>query len=126
MTKYFATACAALLLAGTAAHAQGAWAEIEDDDMVVDIPVDPPRYTVDDIDDMDIVGSDGEKIGEVEDVLGSSDGTSMAVAAEVGGFLGMGEHVVIIPLDNARIVNGKLVVAMTAEEIEALDEWSKR
>jgi len=124
--KSIPIALAATLLAASSALAQQAWVEVDDGEMAVNVPVDPPTYTVDDLEDMDIVGSDGEEIGEVDDVLVSSDGSSMAVAAEVGGFLGMGEHEVVLPLTDARITNDKLVISMTAEQIRKLDEWPKK
>ncbi|WP_224408304.1 PRC-barrel domain-containing protein [Afifella sp. IM 167] len=125
-TKSISLALAVALLAASPALAQQAWVEIDDDDAPVNVRVDPPTYTVEDLKDMEIVGADGEEIGEVDDVLVSSDGSSMAVAAEVGGFLGMGEHEVVLPLEGAHITNDKLVITMTADQIKQLDEWQKK
>ncbi len=124
-TKSISFALAATLLAATPAFAQQAWVEVEDGDAPVNVKVDPPVYKVDDLEDMKIIGSDGEEIGEVDEVLAANDG-SMAVAAEVGGFLGMGEHVVVLPLDDAHISDGKLVISMTSDQIGKLDEWPKK
>ncbi|MCF6369880.1 PRC-barrel domain-containing protein [Rhizobium halophilum] len=48
------------------------------------------------LDDYDVYGADGNKIGEIEDVLLNLDGTVAAVAIEVGGFLGIGEKDVLV------------------------------
>ena len=118
-------AAATLLLSGTMATAQTAWVEIEDGDMVVDIVVVPRTYTVDDIEEMSVVGTDGEEIGEIEEVLASADGSQIAIATEVGGFLGVGEKDVLVPLGDARIVGDRIVLDMTKEQIEALDDWAE-
>ena len=46
-----------------------------------------------------------------------------AVAAEVGGFLGVGEKEVIIPLNQLQVSGDDLATAMTKEQLEALPEW---
>ena len=79
--------------------------------------------SVDELEDLAIVGPAGEEIGEVEEALMTPDGTIDAVAAEVGGFLGIGESEVVIPLDRLRLDGGRLVTAMTREELERLPEW---
>ncbi|GGE53894.1 hypothetical protein GCM10007276_33720 [Agaricicola taiwanensis] len=54
--------------------------------------------------DADIRGANGEEIGEVEDVLLDREGRVIGVAVEVGGFLGMGEKEVAIPVDQLEFV----------------------
>ncbi|HEV7437328.1 MAG TPA: PRC-barrel domain-containing protein [Pseudorhizobium sp.] len=57
----------------------------------------PPGYLfAGNLDDYDVYGADGNKIGEIEDVLLNLDGTVAAVAIEVGGFLGIGEKDVLV------------------------------
>ena len=73
--------------------------------------------------DMNVVNPAGEKIGEVEDVLMDTSGNVVAVAVEVGGFLGVGEDDVIIQLDQLRLENKQLVTTLTKEEMEALPKW---
>ena len=89
--------------------------------------VEVPRLgiTVDRLEDMDIVGPDGEEIGEVEEILVDRDGRIVAIAAEFGGFLGIGEREVVIGLDQLAVQSNreKLVVAMTREQLMALPEW---
>lgn len=73
--------------------------------------------------DMNVVTPNGDKIGEVEEVLMDASGKVVAVAVEVGGFLGIGDDDVIIPLDQLRLENEQLVTTLTKEQIEALPKW---
>ena len=68
-------------------------------------------------------GPGGEEIGEVEEVLADGSGQPVAVAAEVGGFLGVGERSVTIALDQLRLDGEHLVSGLTKEQLEALPEW---
>ena len=79
--------------------------------------------TADDLDDVEVWGSNGEAIGEVENVVVDATGTHFIVL-EVGGFLGLGEEEVAIPMDRfaARGEEGLVLVGMTADELEALAE----
>ena len=126
-----AALAAALILGGasvvgaqqatTAAPAAGVTGlhEADDDDMTVQ----PFNVSVDDLEDMDLYGPGGEEIGEVEEVLADGSGKPVAVAAEVGGFLGVGEKAVTIGLDQLRLDGEHLVPGMTKEQLEALPEW---
>jgi hypothetical protein len=107
--------------ATTAAPAAGVTGlhEAEDDDMMVQ----PFNVSVDDLEDMDLYGPGGEEIGEVEEVLADGSGQPIAVAAEVGGYLGVGERDVTIGLDQLRLEGEHLVSSMTREQLEALPEW---
>jgi len=84
--------------------------------------------TVKDLNDMAIYGSDGKKIGDVDRVLADSSNQPKAVAVDAGGFLGMGTHEVIFPLD--RLTKGKeanrLQTSMTKDQVEKLDKWEAR
>ena len=119
MNRFFiAFALAATLPA--AALAQGTWLEIEDDALMVA----PMSLSVDQIEDMDVYTSDGEEIGDVEEVLGTSQGEATALALEVGGFLGIGEREVIVPIDQLTMQEDRIVLDMTKEQIEALEDWA--
>ena len=93
--------------------------EADDDDMMVQ----PFNVSVDDLEDMELYGPGGEEIGEVEEVLADGSGQPVAVAAEVGGFLGVGERSVTIGLDQLRLDGEHLVSGLTKEQLEALPEW---
>lgn len=52
----------------------------------------PAHFLIDDLDDEDVYGVDGAKIGEIEDFVVDTEGQIAAVVIEVGGFLGIGER----------------------------------
>ena len=81
------------------------------------------QSTVDDVEDMTIYGAGGEEVGEVDAVLVDGSGQAVAIAADVGGFLGMGERDVVIGLDRLSRNQDRLTVTMSKEEIEALPEF---
>ena len=75
------------------------------------------------LDDMNIVTATGEKIGEVEDAFIDASGQLVALAIEVGGYLGIGDNDVIIQLDQLRLDDNQFVTTLTKEQIEALPKW---
>ncbi|MEX2642720.1 MAG: PRC-barrel domain-containing protein [Acetobacterales bacterium] len=81
------------------------------------------NLTVDDLDDMDIVDASGEEIGEVDEVLGDSRGGMVAVTAEIGGFLGIGDKEVIVGLDQLELQGDRLMTRLTRDQLEALPRW---
>jgi len=83
----------------------------------------PYNVTIDDLEDMDIYGPDGKEIGEVDSVLVDAAAKPVAIAAEVGGFLGLGEKDVIIGLDQLTKEGDHLNVNMTKEQIAALPDF---
>jgi uncharacterized protein YrrD len=123
--KQFAVlAATALAMAPLAVAAQQsldvtAYQEADDDDMVVQ----PFNLTVDDIEDMDLKSADGDEIGEVEEVLIDASGQPIAVAVEVGGFLGIGERDVVLGLDQVQLMDDDLVTSADKATIEGLPDW---
>jgi hypothetical protein len=105
--------------AGTAAPGVTGLHEAEDE--AVTVP--PFNLTVDQIEDMNLAAIGGDEIGEIDEVLVDSTGKPVAVAAEVGGFLGIGDKAVVIGLDQLQVENERLVTGMTKEQIEALPAW---
>jgi PRC-barrel domain len=93
--------------------------EVEEDDRMV------PELgmTVDQLDDMDLYGPGGEEIGEVDNVLADDSGAVVAVTAEVGGFLGIGDREVIVGLSQLQLAGDRLVTNMTRAELEQLPVW---
>ena len=79
--------------------------------------------TVDQLEDMEIYGPNGEEIGDVDEVLVDASAKPVAVSADVGGFLGVGENDVVIGLDQVSHDGDHLKVSMTKEQIEALPEF---
>ncbi|GGK43012.1 PRC-barrel domain-containing protein [Salinarimonas ramus] len=82
--------------------------------------------TADDLDDVEVYGINGEEIGEVEEIVVGADGTHYIVL-EVGGFLGIGDDDVAIPMDRfaARGEESLVLVSMTEDELEAMAEYEE-
>ena len=114
-----ALALAPLALAAQQSSDVTAYQEAEDDDMVVQ----PFNRTVDDIEDLDLKNADGDEIGEVEEVLIDASGQPVAIAVEVGGFLGIGEREVVLGLDQVQLVDDDLVTSADKATIEGLPDW---
>ena len=86
--------------------------------------VQPFNRTVDDIEDLDLKNADGDEIGEVEEVLIDASGEPVAIAVEVGGFLGVGERDVVLGLDQVQLVDDDLVTSADKATIEGLPDWT--
>ncbi|MET4698664.1 sporulation protein YlmC with PRC-barrel domain [Constrictibacter sp. MBR-5] len=106
-----------------AASAQGTQAvgyrEAEDDRAIVQ----PFNRTVDEIEDMNVFGTGGEKIGEVDEVLVDSAGSIVAVAVESGGFLGIGDEEVVVMLDQLTLEGDRFSTGLTKDQLLALPRW---
>lgn len=73
-----------------------------------------------------VYGSDGKAIGEVENVVVNQQGKQAGAVIGVGGFLGLGERDVTIPLDQLqRGDDNRLKTAMTKEAIANLPEYQE-
>ena len=82
------------------------------------------EISIGDIEDQPIVSADGERVGEVEQV--GLRGETVVLIIGIGGFLGMGERTIALPLDRVSIVEGRLVLDnMRAEEIEGMPEYNE-
>ncbi|MCB1883284.1 MAG: PRC-barrel domain-containing protein [Geminicoccaceae bacterium] len=79
-------------------------------------------FTADQLMDKDLYGAGGKEVGEIEDLLIGQDGKSVdAVIAEVGGFLGIGQRKVAVPLDSVQHgSDGGLTVNMTEDQLKEL------
>jgi sporulation protein YlmC with PRC-barrel domain len=58
----------------------------------------------------------GEKIGNIDDIIVSPTRSVSHAIIGVGGFLGIGRHEVAIPMDQLKIVNGRLVLAGASKD----------
>jgi hypothetical protein len=54
---------------------------------------------------LSVYNDDNESIGSINDLLTDRNGTIKAVVLGVGGFLGMGAHLVAVPYDKIKFVN---------------------
>ncbi|MGE0666484.1 MAG: PRC-barrel domain-containing protein [Sphingomonadales bacterium] len=122
MFKVLVTAgCMLVAWSALAAGDTPALVEVEDDAAMVT----SVGMNVDSLEELDVVGANGEEIGDVEEVLADSSGKVVAVVVEYGGFLNMGEKEAVFMLDKLKLQNGKLVTTMTKGELEALPNWTR-
>ena len=63
---------------------------------------------------LSVYNENNEKLGSINDLLMDKGGNIKAVVLGVGGFLGMGEHLVAVSLDKVKFVNEPIVYAGTA------------
>ncbi len=75
------------------------------------------------IDDADVVNADGDKIGEIEEVLVDDSGTPVAAVVEVGGILDIGDEDIVISLEDLSYEDGDYATTLTEEQLEELPEW---
>jgi hypothetical protein len=58
----------------------------------------------------DVVNDANETIGEINDVLVSSDGKQPYAVLSIGGFLGMGTHLVVVPYETLKFDDKKVTL----------------
>ena len=76
---------------------------------------------------INVVTTDWDSIGRVQDIIIDRNGTVVGVTTDVGGFLGIGRRTVLLMLEDIRLVatdDDDLIVVtrLTQERIEQLDE----
>jgi sporulation protein YlmC with PRC-barrel domain len=60
---------------------------------------------------LSVYNDKNESLGSINDLLTDKSGNIKAVVIGVGGFLGVGEHLVAVPLDKIKFVNEPIVYA---------------
>jgi len=72
-----------------------------------------------------VVNDANEAIGKVDDlIVNPDDNKSAYVILSVGGWLGMGTHLIALPYDNLRITSAKIVLpGATKEGLKTLPEF---
>ena len=63
---------------------------------------------------LSVYNDNNESIGAINDLLTEKDGKIKAVVIGVGGFLGIGEHLVAIPFEKVKFVNEPIVYSGAA------------
>ncbi len=69
-----------------------------------------------------VYGANGEEIGEVSDVVAREGGSAEALVG-VGGFLGIGERDVAIPLNRLQMQGDRLTTSMTKDELTNMQPY---
>lgn len=72
----------------------------------------------------DVYNDKGDKIGKVDDLVLSPDGTLSTAVVNVGGFLGLGKHLVAIPIRQFVQVAPRAVLPHASkQELQALPKF---
>ena len=79
---------------------------------------------VSELENMDVFNARGNEIGDVENVL-IGPNNQIQLVVTYGGFLGIGERRVTLPLNHVQVQNDRLVVTgPTDEELKALPAYT--
>ncbi|HEX5863283.1 MAG TPA: PRC-barrel domain-containing protein [Casimicrobiaceae bacterium] len=71
-----------------------------------------------------VVNDANEKIGDVDDLLVEPSDKVLFAVLSVGGFLGMGEHLVVVPFSSLQIAGNKVMLpGGTKDALNALPEF---
>ncbi|WP_137389833.1 PRC-barrel domain-containing protein [Rhodoligotrophos defluvii] len=69
---------------------------------------------------MEVHDPDGKTISTVKDVLGTPDGKPVAIALDIGGFLGIGAKEVVIPVEVLKLSEDKKSVSVPKDQMANL------
>ena len=130
MKRILATTALVLILSGGAAYAEMGTYEAQPTDINASQFIGQRIYATDTMPATDTVEAGAEKdwddVGEINELVLSRDGEVKAVVLGVGGFLGMGEKAVAVPMDDVKFVRSGdgaddffLVVNTNKEELAA-------
>ncbi|MGP1394500.1 MAG: PRC-barrel domain-containing protein [Inquilinaceae bacterium] len=74
----------------------------------------------------DVINLQGEALGDVEEIVALKESGAVHLVVSVGGFLGIGDKDVAIPLERFRMASGERLILpdMTEEELEAGVDYS--
>ena len=71
-----------------------------------------------------VVNDANETIGKIDDFLVSTDGKRPYAVLSIGGFLGMGTHLVVVPYDTLKFTDNKVMLpGGTKEGLRLLPEF---
>jgi hypothetical protein len=71
-----------------------------------------------------VVSDVNESIGKIDDLLVSPDGKAPFAVLSIGGFLGMGSHLVVVPYDSLKLVDNKVMLpGGTKDALRTLPEF---
>ena len=94
-----------------------------------EVMVQPFNKSSTELEDMNLLSHTGEEIGEVENVLVDENGQPVAITAEIGGFLGVGQKTVVIGFDRLQLKGEDepdLATTLTKEEMQGLEAWANQ
>jgi sporulation protein YlmC with PRC-barrel domain len=63
-----------------------------------------------------VVNENDDAIGKIDDLLVSSDAQQPFAVLSIGGFLGMGTHLVVVPYGSLKLVDNKVILPGGSKE----------
>ena len=81
------------------------------------------HLTVQELEDKDIVGPNGEEVGSIEEVVKSNQNEELALVVESGGVMGVGSRKSVLPLSEVSLENDEIVWS-SEKKVEQLPEYS--
>jgi sporulation protein YlmC with PRC-barrel domain len=113
--KYMTAGLVGTALLATAAFAQTPTATTDRANMAPAVASDSSSYQgnwrASKLVGLNVYNDNNESLGSINDLLTDKSGNIKAVVIGVGGFLGVGEHLVAVPLDKLKFVNEPVVYA---------------
>jgi PRC-barrel domain len=109
-------AATALVLPGLGAAQQAGsdqYQVVTDEELIIQ----PFNLTVNQVGEMDVVSSTGERIGKVDEMLTDASGQVVAITVEAG------DRKAVVQLEQLKVEGDRLVTSLTKAEVEALPEW---
>ena len=71
-----------------------------------------------------VINEANETVGKVDELLISADGKTPYAVLSVGGFLGVGDHLVAVPYESLKMAANKIMLpGATKEALKALPEY---
>jgi sporulation protein YlmC with PRC-barrel domain len=71
-----------------------------------------------------VVNEANDTVGRVDDIIIGEDGKTPFVVLAVGGFLGMGDKLVVLPYEQLKATEGKIILpGATKDALKALPEF---
>lgn len=71
-----------------------------------------------------VVNEANETVGKVDELLIGADGRTPYAVLSVGGFLGLGDRLVVVPYDSLKMAAGKIMLpGATKDALKALPEY---
>jgi hypothetical protein len=71
-----------------------------------------------------VLNETSDTIGKVDDLIVGGAGDIPYVVISVGGFLGVGDRLVLVPLDSLNIGENTILVGASKDELKALPEFT--
>jgi sporulation protein YlmC with PRC-barrel domain len=125
MNKATLLAAAAMISVAVVSGGAGAQGTPQTIDLIkVDVQKLAAGYRASKVIGSSVVNDAGETIGTIDDLLVSADGKQPYAVLSIGGFLGMGTHLVVVPYDTLKFADKKVTLpGGTKEGLKKLPEF---